>query len=203
MRLVSRAASRGTTVLCSVHQPRPEVVRLLDKIILLSRGSVAFSGPPGEAEAYFASIGRPFLLKPLILSKALSSGEGSGDTIPGVLAADPADAMLDVIGDAEAAVDGGVGVAGEEESSLVIMSRGVLVEQVRVWRGVGYFLTFLFVCLVDRILAPCCSYPIRFTYDLFVVDGASFPNLCCCMIVYGVGVWFAVRLAVWLVVWSR
>lgn len=32
MQLVSSVASRGTTVVCSVHQPRPEVVRLLNKV---------------------------------------------------------------------------------------------------------------------------------------------------------------------------
>ncbi|CAN0366473.1 unnamed protein product, partial [Hapterophycus canaliculatus] len=32
MQLVSSVASRGTTVVCSVHQPRPEVVRLINKV---------------------------------------------------------------------------------------------------------------------------------------------------------------------------
>lgn len=32
MQLVSQVASLGTTVVCSVHQPRPEVVRLIDKV---------------------------------------------------------------------------------------------------------------------------------------------------------------------------
>ena len=32
MQLLSQVASQGTTVVCSVHQPRPEVVRLLDKV---------------------------------------------------------------------------------------------------------------------------------------------------------------------------
>ncbi|CAN0599974.1 unnamed protein product, partial [Laminaria digitata] len=85
MQLVSReVASRGTTVLCSVHQPRPEVVNLLDKVILLSRGAVAFSGPPSHAEAYFASIGHPFLLLP-------------GETFDGAGGVNPADSMLDVL----------------------------------------------------------------------------------------------------------
>ena len=60
MTLIKRVASRGTTVLCSLHQPRPRVLNLLDKVILLSKGRVAFFGNTGEAEPYFSSIGRPF-----------------------------------------------------------------------------------------------------------------------------------------------
>lgn len=93
MKLVSHVAARGTTVLCSLHQPRPEIVSLLDKVILLSRGRVAFSGPPSEAESYFASIGRPFT--------ALSGDVGIRWGV------NPADAMLDAVGDAETAMDRG------------------------------------------------------------------------------------------------
>lgn len=41
MQLLSQVASLGTTVVCSVHQPRPEVVRLIDKVRNRSRISVA------------------------------------------------------------------------------------------------------------------------------------------------------------------
>ncbi|CAM9554685.1 unnamed protein product, partial [Ectocarpus sp. 13 AM-2016] len=60
MTLLSGVASRGTTVLCSLHQPRPRVFNLLDRVILLSGGRVAYSGRPGDAEAFFRSVGRPF-----------------------------------------------------------------------------------------------------------------------------------------------
>lgn len=40
MTMIKGIAVRGTTVLCSLHQPRPMVVELLDKVILLSRGQV-------------------------------------------------------------------------------------------------------------------------------------------------------------------
>ena len=60
MTLLSGIASRGTTVLCSLHQPRPRVVSLLDKVMLLSNGRVAYFGSPGDAEPYFQSVGRPF-----------------------------------------------------------------------------------------------------------------------------------------------
>lgn len=112
MLLISRVASRGTTVLCSLHQPRPQVVRLLDKIILLSRGRVAFSGAPSEAEAFFASAGRPFLPLPAG-EMATSWASGAGDV-------NPADAMLDAVGDAENAMDRAraEGGNGEVEASV-------------------------------------------------------------------------------------
>lgn len=46
--------------MCSLHQPRPRVVDLLDNVMLMSGGRVAYFGTPGEAEAYFSSVGRPF-----------------------------------------------------------------------------------------------------------------------------------------------
>lgn len=58
--LLKGVASRGTTVICSLHQPRPRVFNQFDRVILLSKGRVAYSGTPGEAETYFTSIGRPF-----------------------------------------------------------------------------------------------------------------------------------------------
>lgn len=60
MTLLKGVASRGTTVMCSLHQPRPRVVDLLDNVMLMSGGRVAYFGTPGEAEAYFSSVGRPF-----------------------------------------------------------------------------------------------------------------------------------------------
>lgn len=148
MQLVSRVASYGTTVLCSVHQPRPDVVKCLHKVILLSRGAVAFSGPPDEAEAYFASIGRPFVPLP---GEALGAtgvrapdGNAAGDhgavgTIAAVALMNPTDAMLDAIGDAEVMADRADEIEREGDlggndtgshSALVAMPRDLLVEQV-------------------------------------------------------------------------
>ncbi|CAM9849699.1 unnamed protein product, partial [Laminaria digitata] len=58
--LLKEVALRGTTVVCSLHQPRPRVLNLLDNVMLLSRGQVAYFGAPRDAEAYFSSVGRPF-----------------------------------------------------------------------------------------------------------------------------------------------
>lgn len=60
MVLLRGVATRGTTILCSLHQPRPQVLNLLDKVMLLSKGQVAYFGAPADASRYFFSVGRPF-----------------------------------------------------------------------------------------------------------------------------------------------
>ena len=60
MTLLKGVASRGTTVVCSLHQPRPRVLNLLDNVMLLSCGQVAYFGRPEDSESYFSSVGRPF-----------------------------------------------------------------------------------------------------------------------------------------------
>ncbi|CAN0296843.1 unnamed protein product, partial [Hapterophycus canaliculatus] len=60
MILLKGVASRGTTILCSLHQPRPRVLDLLDNVMLLANGEVAYFGPPKDAKLYFSSVGRPF-----------------------------------------------------------------------------------------------------------------------------------------------
>lgn len=59
MQLLAKAAGHGTTILCSLHQPRPQVLGLLDQVLLLSRGQVAYFGAPSAAASYFDTIGRP------------------------------------------------------------------------------------------------------------------------------------------------
>lgn len=52
VRLLRRlAASRGTTVICSVHQPRASVFRSFDQVFILSQGRTVFLGAP-EDELY-------------------------------------------------------------------------------------------------------------------------------------------------------
>ncbi|CAM9125191.1 unnamed protein product [Ectocarpus sp. 6 AP-2014] len=116
MKLLSDlASSRGMTVLCSLHQPRPQVYDSLDRVLLVSRGSVSFFGPPASTQAYFASLGRP-----------LWGGGGEVGARDGAVGL--ADAMLDVVGDAEIAEDGGKGGGG---GLLVVMPREELVAKVR------------------------------------------------------------------------
>ena len=50
--ILSKLGSRhGVTVLLSIHQPRPDIFRLLDRILILSSvGSVVYSGPSVSAK---------------------------------------------------------------------------------------------------------------------------------------------------------
>ncbi|GAA5828021.1 hypothetical protein JCM3770_002793 [Rhodotorula araucariae] len=52
-------AANGRVVVLSCHLPRSEAFSIVDKILLLSRGSPVFSGERGKILAYFASLGYP------------------------------------------------------------------------------------------------------------------------------------------------
>ena len=56
-RVQAIAKDQGRTVICSVHQPRFTIFELFDKVMLLSRGEVAYFGPSSEAISVFASLG--------------------------------------------------------------------------------------------------------------------------------------------------
>jgi len=44
--ILSGLGKNGVTVLLSIHQPRPDIFRLLDRVLVLSgSGSVVYSGP--------------------------------------------------------------------------------------------------------------------------------------------------------------
>jgi ATP-binding cassette subfamily G (WHITE) protein 2 len=48
----------GVTVVLSIHQPRPDVFRLLDRILVMSgTGRAVYSGASNSAEAHFESLG--------------------------------------------------------------------------------------------------------------------------------------------------
>jgi ATP-binding cassette subfamily G (WHITE) protein 2 len=57
--ILAALAREGTTVLLSIHQPRPDIFRLLSCLLLLTAdGRVAYSGAGGEAAAaHFAALG--------------------------------------------------------------------------------------------------------------------------------------------------
>lgn len=50
-------ASKGRTVIVSIHAPRSEIWSLFDHVILLSRGSPLYSGPVSESLPYFSELG--------------------------------------------------------------------------------------------------------------------------------------------------
>ena len=57
MQTLRSLASRGRTVVCTIHQPRSSIFALFDQLLLLSEGRVMYHGAARDACAYFASIG--------------------------------------------------------------------------------------------------------------------------------------------------
>ncbi|XP_046580538.1 protein white-like [Haliotis rubra] len=55
-------ASKGRTILCTIHQPSSEVFAMFDEVLLLAEGRTAFVGPSKEAFEFFSSKG--FLCPP-------------------------------------------------------------------------------------------------------------------------------------------
>ena len=55
--ILSGLSRAGVTVLLSIHQPRPDIFRLLDRVLVLSgQGAVVYGGPSDRAEAHFAAM---------------------------------------------------------------------------------------------------------------------------------------------------
>lgn len=50
-------ASRGRTIIMSIHQPRYSIYRLFDTLTLLVGGKMVYHGPAPNALDYFANIG--------------------------------------------------------------------------------------------------------------------------------------------------
>ncbi|GAA5832082.1 hypothetical protein JCM11251_002811 [Rhodosporidiobolus azoricus] len=55
--LLDRLAKRGRTCILSIHQPRSDAFETFDKVLLLSRGSVVYSGARTAMLPHFASLG--------------------------------------------------------------------------------------------------------------------------------------------------
>lgn len=54
---VKSLASRGATILLSIHQPRWSIFKLFDNIILLSEGVVIYQGDPKLVVGHFEACG--------------------------------------------------------------------------------------------------------------------------------------------------
>lgn len=50
-------ARKGRTIIVTIHQPRSEIWRLFDNVILLTRGSPAYTGSARDCLGYFAKLG--------------------------------------------------------------------------------------------------------------------------------------------------
>eukprot|EP01119_Soliformovum_irregulare_P022241 TRINITY_DN756_c1_g1_i2.p1 TRINITY_DN756_c1_g1~~TRINITY_DN756_c1_g1_i2.p1 ORF type:complete len:570 (-),score=129.53 TRINITY_DN756_c1_g1_i2:1856-3445(-) len=57
MQTLQSLASHGRTIIVSLHQPRSDIYRMLDSVILLSKGNCIYSGEAKKAFDYFSSIG--------------------------------------------------------------------------------------------------------------------------------------------------
>ena len=63
MDILQKIANSGATVIVTIHQPPPPVVRKIDKLLLLRSGQLLYNGPlSSDVEEYFAQRGFP---KPL------------------------------------------------------------------------------------------------------------------------------------------
>jgi ABC-type multidrug transport system ATPase subunit len=59
MGTLTKLARNGRMVFVSIHQPSETIFRQLDQVLLLSKGSKVFCGPPAEIETFFTECGFP------------------------------------------------------------------------------------------------------------------------------------------------
>ncbi|KAH7010727.1 P-loop containing nucleoside triphosphate hydrolase protein [Macrophomina phaseolina] len=64
VRTLKTLASKGRTIITTIHQPRSEIWNLFDNLVLLTRGHPAYSGAAADALPYFAALG--FELPPFV-----------------------------------------------------------------------------------------------------------------------------------------
>ncbi|KAL7721514.1 ABC transporter [Entamoeba marina] len=55
--LLHKIAKTGTTILCTIHQPRELAFEKFDKILMLSNGRVMYFGKPSDCPAYLVNAG--------------------------------------------------------------------------------------------------------------------------------------------------
>ena len=56
---LSRLASQGRTVICTIHQPSSQIVKMFDKVLLMAEGRTAFLGHVSSANKFLESCGYP------------------------------------------------------------------------------------------------------------------------------------------------
>ncbi|XP_051121646.1 ABC transporter G family member 6-like [Andrographis paniculata] len=59
VKVLQRIAMTGSIIVMSIHQPSHRIIKLLDRMIFLSRGKVVYGGTPANLPAFFADFGRP------------------------------------------------------------------------------------------------------------------------------------------------
>ena len=105
--LLSALGSMGVTVLLSIHQPRPDIFRLLDRVLLMSgTGSVVYCGPMMSLQTHFDTvIGRNVRITNQGITGHGAVSQGQNSWIP--TGVDVADFVLDfVLKSEDSIVDG-------------------------------------------------------------------------------------------------
>jgi ATP-binding cassette subfamily G (WHITE) protein 2 len=130
--ILASLSANGVTALLSIHQPRPDIFRLLSRVLLLSAGGrTVFSGAASRAEAHFASLGHP-------LPAGVNIADWMLDT---VLRAAPeeADRMVAAFEESKTAAPGPADAAQASElhggSALLLKHRPGFLLQLRVLSG--------------------------------------------------------------------
>ncbi|RHY23189.1 hypothetical protein DYB32_009282, partial [Aphanomyces invadans] len=59
IKYIANLAKQNRTIVCTIHQPSSVVYNMFDNVMILSKGSTAFFGPPSASLTHFASIGHP------------------------------------------------------------------------------------------------------------------------------------------------
>lgn len=54
IRTLQSLARRGTTIMCTIHQPSSQLFAMFHQVMLLAEGRVAFMGTPDQALDFFA-----------------------------------------------------------------------------------------------------------------------------------------------------
>ena len=109
MTTLKSVASAGRIVLLSFHQPSPAMFDLLDRVFLMARGHVLYSGRPDGAAAWLASAGAPPPANTAVaehMLAAVSDPRLRDPLLAHVLAGRAADAKLGGGGDVEAGAGG-------------------------------------------------------------------------------------------------
>ncbi|KAF3933477.1 hypothetical protein ABW19_dt0204080 [Dactylella cylindrospora] len=57
--LVSLAQNYNRTIIFTIHQPRSNIVALFDRLVLLAKGKMVYSGDYGKCQEYFSELGYP------------------------------------------------------------------------------------------------------------------------------------------------
>eukprot|EP00123_Amoebidium_parasiticum_P009578 comp19566_c0_seq1/m.22975 comp19566_c0_seq1/g.22975 ORF comp19566_c0_seq1/g.22975 comp19566_c0_seq1/m.22975 type:complete len:1015 (-) comp19566_c0_seq1:143-3187(-) len=110
---LSRLAKHDmTTVIMTIHQPRSNIYRLFDKLLLLAGGEMAYFGLASQASNYFAGIGyrcpsdynpADFFIDTLVAAEIHSDDKtGNGAEPEDAMLLDPASSEVEVEGEGDA-----------------------------------------------------------------------------------------------------